>query len=171
MLSTHRTVICVALFLEGGQQIPDTIILHPTLKEMSTSTDDGRVRTDGDCFRGRDVRFPRSAIKRIRSFRLLRVFSFFFLSSGLFLLLTTSQTTRSSVSSFVCSSCFSPSSNAQVGKGEKSSLISPEVPSYLLSFFFHFHFVSLSASVAHVRPRSARARNRPFQRRREEGGV
>ena len=98
-------------------------------------------------------------------------FRFFFLSSGLFLLLTTSQTTRSSVSSFVCSSCFSPSSNAQVGKGEKSSLISPEVPSYLLSFFFHFHFVSLSASVAHVRPRSARARNRPFQRRREEGGV
>ena len=78
MLSTHRTVICVALFLEGGQEIPDTILLHPTLKEMSTSTDDGRVRTDGDCFRGRDVRFPRSAIKRIRSFRLLRVFSFFF---------------------------------------------------------------------------------------------
>ena len=77
MLSTHRTVICVALFLEGGQEIPDTILLHPTLKEMSTSTDDGRVRTDGDCFRGRDVRFPRSAIKRIRSFRLLRVFSFF----------------------------------------------------------------------------------------------
>lgn len=96
-------------------------------------------------------------------------FRFFFLSSGLFLLLTTSQTTRSSVSSFVCSSCFSPSSNAQVGKGEKSSLISPEVPSYLLSFFFSFSF-RFSFRLGRPRPPSVGTRTQQTIPTEKRGG-